>query len=45
MHILYMLNILYIYIHTHIRVCMYAYVHVHKNKLDKFAKTVDGILT
>lgn len=45
MHILYMLNILYIYIHTHILVCMYAYVHVHKNKLDKFAKTVDGILT
>ena len=32
-------NIIYIY------VCMYVYVYVHKNKLDKIAKTVDGILT
>ena len=26
-------------------VCMYVYVYVLKNKLDKIAKTVDGILT
>ena len=36
---------IYVYVCIYVCICMYVYVYVHKNKLDKIAKTVDGILT